>query len=69
MFDTCKDAFDEQSFFELEAYVDFMQAVYLIEFHKYEQAIDHLLKAQIIYKQLSEYRDPMEALIYTEKAS
>ena len=45
VFDTCKDAFDEQSSFELEAYVDFMQAVYLMEFHKYEQAIDHLLKA------------------------
>ena len=43
--DTCRDAFDEQSSFELEAYVDFMQAVCLMEYHKFDQAIDHLLKA------------------------
>lgn len=66
---TCKDAFDEQSQFELEAYCDFIEAVCLMEYHKYEEAIDHLLRAQIIYKQLAEYRDPMEALIYSEKVN
>jgi tetratricopeptide (TPR) repeat protein len=64
---TCESAFDEQSQFELEAYCDYIQAICLMEYRKYEEAIDHLLRAQIIYKQLSEYRDPMEALIYTEK--
>ena len=64
-----KAAFDHQSQFELEAYCDFIEAVCLIEYHKYEEAIDHLLRAQIIYKQLTEYRDPMEALIYTEKVN
>lgn len=67
--DTCSDAFDDQSAFELEAYVGFLQAVHLMERHQFEQAIDHLLKAQIIYKQLAEYRDPMEALIYSEKVN
>ena len=43
--ETCASAFDEQSQFELQAYVDFIEAVYLMEYHKYDQAIDHLLKA------------------------
>lgn len=67
--DNCKGAFDDESQFELEAYSDVMQAVYLMEYHKHDQAIDHLLKAQVIYKQLAEYRDPMEALIYSEKVN
>jgi hypothetical protein len=48
--DTLTDAFDDQSKFELEAYAGFMQAVYLMERHNFDQAIDHLLKAQVIYK-------------------
>lgn len=65
----CSSAFNEQSLFELEAYVCFIQAVYLMESHRYEDAMDNLLKSQIIYKQIAEYRDPMEALIYSEKVS
>jgi len=42
---TCSEAFDEQSRFELEAYCDFIQAVFLMEYRKYEEAIDHLLRA------------------------
>lgn len=34
--DNCANAFDEQSRFELEAYVDFIEAVYLMEYHKFD---------------------------------
>lgn len=46
-----------------------MQAMFQMESHKLDDALDNFLKSQVIYKQLAEYRDPMEALIYTEKVN
>lgn len=40
-----------------------------MESHKLDDALDNFLKSQVIYKQLAEYRDPLEALIYTEKVN
>jgi len=65
----CSEAFDSQSVHELEAYTNFLQAVSLMESLKHEDAMDHLLKAQVIYKQIADHKDPLEALIYTEKVN
>jgi hypothetical protein len=65
----CSSALNEQSLFELEAYQCFMQAMFQMESHKLDEALDNFLKSQVIYKQLAEYRDPLEALIYTEKVN
>jgi hypothetical protein len=46
-----------------------MQAMFQMESRKLDEALDNFLKSQVIYKQIAEYRDPLEALIYTEKVN
>ena len=46
-----------------------MEAVYLMENLKFEEAMDHLLKAKVIYEKIAEFKPALEALIYAEKVS
>ena len=40
-----------------------------MEVLKFEEALDHLLKAKIIYEKMAEYKATLDALIYGEKVS
>ena len=46
----CESAVDEPSLFELMAYEEHMEAVFYMENLNFEQAMDHLLKAKVIYE-------------------
>ena len=67
--EVCEHAVDEPSLFELEAYEEQMEAIFLMEVLKFEEALDHLLKAKVIYEKMSEYKATLDALIYGEKVS
>lgn len=43
---------DELSLFEMEAYESLMTAVFLIELFNFEEALNMLLKAKVIFQQL-----------------
>ena len=64
-----EEAVDEPSLYELIAYEEHMEAVFLMENLKFEDAMDHLLKAKVIYEKIQEYKPALEALIYAEKVS
>ena len=57
----CLDGFSK---YEMQAYVDSMQAAYLIEVKKWEQALDLLLSAKVIYQKISGFKDSLEAVVY-----
>jgi hypothetical protein len=40
-----------------------------MDIKQYEEALDNLLKAKIIYEKISLYKDSLEAIIYKEKTS
>jgi hypothetical protein len=46
-----------------------MQASYLMEVGKWEEALDYLLTAKIIYKNVANFKDSLEAVVYHEKIS
>jgi hypothetical protein len=46
-----------------------MLAIYLIESKKFEEALDNLLKAKIIYQKISQFKDTLEEIIYKEKVN
>ena len=46
-----------------------MQAAYLIEVEKWEEALDLLLRAKVTYKNISQMKDAIEQVIYDEKCS
>lgn len=54
---------------EIEAYASQMLAIYLIESKKFEEALDNLLKAKIIYQKISQFKDTLEEIIYKEKVN
>ena len=60
---------DDMSLIEIEGYKAQMDAVYLMEKHEYEEALNHLLKAKLIFEKISSYQDTLEALIYGEKVN
>lgn len=64
MSNECLDAYSK---YETEAYVNGMQAAYLIEVNQYEQALDLLMRAKVIYQKISEFKDSLEAVIYEER--
>lgn len=64
-----ESAVDEPSLYELIAYEEHMEAVFLMENLKFEEAMDHLLKAKVIYEKIQEFKPALEALIYAEKVS
>ena len=44
-----------------------MLAIYEMDVKDYQNALDNLLKAKIIYEKISQYKDSLEAIIYKEK--
>jgi len=44
-----------------------MQAAFFIEVEKWQDALDYLVRAKLIYQKVSLYKDSLEALIYQEK--
>ena len=57
------------SLIEIEGYKAQMDAIYRMERHDYEDALNHLLKAKLIFEKIASYQDTLEALIYGEKVS
>lgn len=62
----CLDGFSK---YEMQAYVESMQSAYLIEAEKWQQALDRLVSAKLIYQNISSFKDSIEAVIYGEKTS
>jgi hypothetical protein len=64
-----KDGLDQVSVFEVQAYVNQMQAYYLMEISKHDQAMDALLEAKLLYDELRRLKDPdsLDAIVYNEK--
>ena len=62
--DDCLDGFSK---YEMQAYVDSMQAAYLIEVKKWSEALDLLLSSKVIYQKVSGFKDSLEAVVYQEK--
>ena len=44
-----------------------MQASYLMEVEKWQEALDNLMRAKVIYQKVSQFKDSLEAVIYQEK--
>lgn len=64
-----EDCLDEFSKYEILAYVESMQASYLIEAKKWQEALDSLLNSKIILQKIQAFKDTLEAVIYQEKLS
>ena len=64
-----KDAVDELTLVEMEAYECLMTAVYLIELFNFEEALNMLLKAKVIFEQLKGYQEVVDSMIYEEKVN
>jgi len=62
-----EDVLEGFSKFETEAYVLSTQAAYLIEVKKFQEALDILMRAKLIYSKVATYKDSIEAVIYQEK--
>ena len=63
------ECLDEFSKYEIEAYVESMQAAFLIEAQKWQEALDSLLRAKVILQKIQTFKDTLEAVIYQEKLS
>jgi len=63
------DGLDSISVFEVRAYVAQMQANYLMEANKHEDAMGSLLDSKLIYEELRRLKDPDsdEGIVYNEK--
>jgi hypothetical protein len=59
-----EDCLDGFSKYEMQAYVDSMQAAYLMEVKKWPEALDLLLSAKVIYQSISGLKDSLEAVVY-----
>ena len=59
-----EDSLDGFSKYEMQAYVDSMQASYLIEVKKWAEALDLLLSSKVIYQKISSFKDSLEAVVY-----
>lgn len=46
-----------------------MDAIYKMERHNFEEAINEFLKAKLIFAEIASTQDTLEALIFNEKAS
>jgi predicted AAA+ superfamily ATPase len=62
--DECLDGFSK---YEAQAYIESMQAAYFIEVEKWQDALDYLVRAKLIYQKVAQYKDSLEAVIYQEK--
>ena len=62
-----KESLDPYQQIEIDAYSANLQAVFQLEAKDYENALDNLLKAKIIYTKLIQFKDTLEEIIYKEK--
>lgn len=62
--DDCLDGFSQ---YEMQAYVESMQASHLIECKKWAESLDLLLSSKVIYQKIASFKDSLEAVIYEEK--
>jgi len=51
----------------MEAYILQMKGTFLLEKEHWQEALDALLRAKLIYQKISEFKDSLEAVIYIEK--
>mmetsp|Transcript_18125 Transcript_18125/g.30962 ORF Transcript_18125/g.30962 Transcript_18125/m.30962 type:complete len:200 (-) Transcript_18125:1119-1718(-) len=62
----CLDGFSK---FDLQAYIEVVQAQYLIQTERWQEALDLLLLARTKYAEIQKYKDSMEAVFYEERIS
>eukprot|EP00354_Favella_ehrenbergii_P009812 CAMPEP_0170462250 /NCGR_PEP_ID=MMETSP0123-20130129/7825_1 /TAXON_ID=182087 /ORGANISM="Favella ehrenbergii, Strain Fehren 1" /LENGTH=343 /DNA_ID=CAMNT_0010727421 /DNA_START=18 /DNA_END=1049 /DNA_ORIENTATION=- len=62
-------AVDELSLIEIEGYKAQMNAVYNMERHDYEEALNDFLKAKLIFSEIGSKQDTLETIIFNEKVS
>mmetsp|Transcript_14950 Transcript_14950/g.10447 ORF Transcript_14950/g.10447 Transcript_14950/m.10447 type:complete len:129 (+) Transcript_14950:322-708(+) len=62
-----QESLDDYSQFEVEAYVSLTSGLFYIEKDMFEEALDHLLRAKVIYSKIASLKDSLEAIIYEEK--
>lgn len=62
-----EESLDGFSKHETQAYIESMQAAYLLEVEKWQEGMDKLLRAKLIYQKVAQYKDSLEAVIYEEK--
>jgi len=60
---------DQKSSIEVEAYIAWTEANYLIEKENWEPAIEKLVKARTIYVEISELGDPEEQELFQERVN
>ena len=65
--DVSRNSLDAYQQVEVEAYTSLMQGIYLLECKDYQNALDNLLRAKIIYQKISNLKDTLEEVIYKEK--
>ena len=65
--DIAHEVYDKQTCIEADAYLSTIKAHLDIEYGRFEEALDELLKVRIIYKNLAATKDSLEAAIYGEK--
>lgn len=51
----------------MRAYVEGMQAAFLIEMKKWQEALDKLQSSKAIYQKIMQYKDSIESVLYQEK--
>ena len=69
LLNTARETLDEYSLFEVEAYAALTSGLFFIEKDQFEEALDHLLKAKVIYNKIASLKDTLEAIIYQEKVN
>ena len=48
-------------------YIKSIEAAYFIEVERWKEALESLVTAKLIYKNVSDFKDSLEAVIYQEK--
>lgn len=61
------EVYDKQTCIEADAYLSTIKAHMDIEYGRFTEALDELIKVRIIYKNLASTKDSLEAAIYDEK--
>ena len=62
-----EEVLDSFSRYETQAYLEGMQASYLMEVEKWQEALDYLMRAKVIYQKVCQFKDSLEAVVYQEK--
>jgi signal recognition particle subunit SRP68 len=60
---------DSSSKLEASAYLESLSGALDIEYERYQEAMNHLIKSKVIYQSISQNKDSLEAAIYGDKVT